>query len=262
MADDSQLPLPSGKFHLPKISYSGFQNPDIDVISFTEYDFKSETPKLRKTKWSKIYQKQLDYLLKRDKVKTKFKPRQQRNPYTKKPYQPISLDGRFGKPKSTPLTKRVGGVEGVMGRDTIPSEYSASSILGEMGVKAIERLAVDDKPWFLTVSMNSPHPPMVASNDYFSYYSKFSNGIAIPPNFDDALENSAYADFSKKSAGFRNKVKVKKWTALYYALVEEVDSNVGKILDALDRMGATENTIVVFTSDHGEQLAAHSLQVG
>jgi len=41
---------------------------------------------------------------------------------------------------------------------------------------------------------------------------------------------------------------------VYYGLIEEVDLHIGKILDQLDAAGATENTMIIFTSDHGEML--------
>ena len=44
---------------------------------------------------------------------------------------------------------------------------------------------------------------------------------------------------------------------LYYAAIESIDSQMGRLLDTLDRLGLSENTIVVFTSDHGMQLGSH-----
>lgn len=48
-------------------------------------------------------------------------------------------------------------------------------------------------------------------------------------------------------------------TAVYYGMIEEVDSWIGKILDKIDEHGLTENTMVVFTSDHGEMLGTSPL---
>lgn len=49
--------------------------------------------------------------------------------------------------------------------------------------------------------------------------------------------------------------KVQEWTALYYALIEEIDEEVGLLMESLG--DAADNTLVIFTSDHGEMLGAH-----
>jgi arylsulfatase A-like enzyme len=54
--------------------------------------------------------------------------------------------------------------------------------------------------------------------------------------------------------------KVKYFISEYYAMVKEVDDWVGKILDKLDALGLSENTLVIFTSDHGEMLGSHGMR--
>lgn len=48
-------------------------------------------------------------------------------------------------------------------------------------------------------------------------------------------------------------------TPVYYALVEEVDTWVGRLVDRLEKLGVADNTLVIFTSDHGETLGAHGM---
>ncbi|MCK4748173.1 MAG: sulfatase-like hydrolase/transferase, partial [Bacteroidales bacterium] len=84
--------------------------------------------------------------------------------------------------------------------------------------------------------------------------------IWIPPvSLSDNMQNSPY----KKANGrlgnpeYSDPEKIKYMISNYYGLVKEIDDWVGKIIEKLDELGLTENTLVIFTSDHGEMLGAH-----
>jgi arylsulfatase A-like enzyme len=74
-----------------------------------------------------------------------------------------------------------------------------------------------------------------------------------PPSYSDELDpyGDAWSNI-KKSPGL-----IEKWMRVYYAMTTNLDWNVGRILAALDELGIAEETIVVFTSDHGEMFGAH-----
>jgi arylsulfatase A-like enzyme len=75
------------------------------------------------------------------------------------------------------------------------------------------------------------------------------------------METSAYLRTKKRtSASYSDPEKIKYFISEYYAMVKEVDDWVGAILDKLDELGLAENTLVVFTSDHGEMLGSHGLR--
>lgn len=113
--------------------------------------------------------------------------------------------------------------------------------------KAIEYMRSDrdtTKPFFLVVSMNPPHSPYRSLNDcmeqdYNLYKDVPLNELLVRPNVNPQLkerqENASY----------------------YFASVTGVDREFGRILEALKGMGLDKNTIVVFSSDHGESLASH-----
>lgn len=113
--------------------------------------------------------------------------------------------------------------------------------------KAIEYLtSVRDKskPFFLMVSMNPPHSPYRSlddcmEEDYNLYKDIPLNQLLVRPNVNPALKKR------QENAPF------------YFASVTGVDREFGRILAALKSMGLDENTIVVFSSDHGETLASH-----
>ncbi|MDD4591914.1 MAG: sulfatase [Parabacteroides sp.] len=113
--------------------------------------------------------------------------------------------------------------------------------------KAIEyiRTAKDkQKPFFLVVSMNPPHSPYQSLNDceeqdYNLYKDKALNQLLIRPNVNPELKDK------------------QKCAPYYFASVSGVDRAFGRILEELDRLGLSNNTIVVFSSDHGETMASH-----
>lgn len=102
----------------------------------------------------------------------------------------------------------------------------------------------DRSPFALFVSMNPPHPPYnLVPDRYRDLYAGRSNeDLLVRDNVDLDSENSSRARRSVTD---------------YFAMVSGVDEQFGRILDALDREGLAEDTIVVFTSDHGEMMGSH-----
>jgi len=86
--------------------------------------------------------------------------------------------------------------------------------------------------------------------------------MVAPFSISDEMENSPY----KKANGrlehpeYSDPEKIKYMISNYYGLITEVDDWVGKIMNKLDELGLAENTLVIFTSDHGEMLGAHGLR--
>jgi len=146
-----------------------------------------------------------------------------------------------------------------MGSYKLSEDFTPSHFEGSISVKALERLReqrrIDNRAWFLTVSFHSPHPPMVPAWKHLRKYWDNRSKLFTPPSINDDLSNSAYNSMAEKVPGYGEVDKVREWSALYYALIEEVDEYVGKLLDALGEDAS--NTLVVFTSDHGEMLGAH-----
>jgi arylsulfatase A-like enzyme len=96
----------------------------------------------------------------------------------------------------------------------------------------------------------APHQPYVVPQRFLDQYDPSE---LSPPAFPDHVEDREGTHFSDEA--------IREATHGYYALVSEVDHYVGEILQYLDDLGLRENTIVVFTSDHGEYLGEH-LQYG
>ena len=114
------------------------------------------------------------------------------------------------------------------------------------------------KPFFLAVGFYRPHTPYVAPSKYFDLYPRESIEpvLEIPGDRDD-IPHAALAD--RPHQRDLTIPQRKEIIQAYYASISYMDSQVGKLLDALDEFGLTKNTIVVFVSDHGYHLGHHGL---
>ncbi|MCU0786830.1 MAG: sulfatase-like hydrolase/transferase [Verrucomicrobia bacterium] len=166
-------------------------------------------------------------------------------------YTPIPLDENFGK---TPKGKT--SQAGMYGRLEIPAEFSRTAFTAKEGIAALERLR--DGPFTLTISIGPPHPPFVVSEPYYSLYPP--GAIPVPASINDPRTNSPYPPNKRERDGaYRNPENIRQMTSIYYGMVAEVDHWVGNILQRLDELGLADNTLVIFTSDHGEMLGDHGM---
>lgn len=140
----------------------------------------------------------------------------------------------------------------------MPKEYTLTAFQARQTIEAIERLK--DKPFSITCSFHFPHAPMVPTEPYYSMYP--AKDMTPPASIDDDMKNSPYKGANGRGhlPEYRDKEKIKYMISNYYGLIKEIDDWVGKILDTLDSSGLTENTMVIFTSDHGEMLGSHGLR--
>ena len=115
-----------------------------------------------------------------------------------------------------------------------------------------------DEPFFLGVGFVRPHVPFVAPRKYYEPFLPYSK-MVLPPKIEGDWD-----DIPKPGINYKTSVnmkmdirKQKKAVGGYYASVAYMDAQVGKVLDAIDAAGITDNTIVIFTSDHGYHLGEH-----
>ena len=102
--------------------------------------------------------------------------------------------------------------------------------------------AQNDQPWLCISAFYSPHSPWIAPQKFLDLYDPATFAL---PDFPADYPNKPSDD---ELRGVHHG---------YYAMVSEVDFYVGQILDELQELGLAENTVVVFTSDHGEWLGEH-----
>ncbi|MCX7016853.1 MAG: sulfatase-like hydrolase/transferase, partial [Candidatus Sumerlaeota bacterium] len=182
-----------------------------------------------------------------------------------RPYVPDPLDGRFGHtPEEIAKLKREGKGKGALriaqsdayGCVDVPVDCTKVAVTAQQGLEALQRLK--DGPFSLTISIGPPHPPMVVAKPYYGMFP--AESIPVPASINDPRTNSPYPDRNAgKPNPYRDGKMVQQMASDYYGLVAEVDSWVGQILKQLDDYGLTANTLVVFTSDHGEMLGDHGM---
>lgn len=126
---------------------------------------------------------------------------------------------------------------------------------------------IKDKPFFLAVGFRRPHLPFVAPEKYWALYD--DKKIPMPKNPqppaavpDIALNNwaelRAYTDIPDIGA-LTDPEKLHQLIQGYYASTSFVDAQIGKVIDELDKLGLTENTVIVLWGDHGFHLGEHGL---
>ena len=114
-------------------------------------------------------------------------------------------------------------------------------------------------PWMLTVNIYDPHPPFIPPK---SYADRFNPDDMPGPYF---RESDLAQQEKLKEIDFQNEIKTpeghdaKTKQARYYAMIAQIDDQFARILKLLDDTGQRENTMIIFTSDHGETLGDHGL---
>ena len=118
-----------------------------------------------------------------------------------------------------------------------------------------------DTPWLLSVNIFAPHPPFDPPPDYLARVDPAS--MPRPRFAPTDLEQQralAAVDFQTRPCP-PDAYDAQRMVAAYYAQIEHIDAEVGRILDALERTGQREETLVIFMSDHGEMLGDHGLRL-
>jgi uncharacterized sulfatase len=115
------------------------------------------------------------------------------------------------------------------------------------------------EPFFVAAGFFRPHTPFVAPKKYFDMYPLEEMRLPFAPSDDrDDIPTAAFAHNCPIPHYGLDELTCRKAMKAYYACVSFVDAQVGRMLDALDRLDLTDNTIVVFWSDHGYHLGEHN----
>ncbi len=118
-----------------------------------------------------------------------------------------------------------------------------------------------DKPWCLFISFVCPHFPLVAPPEFFNLYDLAK--LPLPPlrdpsEFPDHPVLRKLREVQNYEDHFRDEEHVRIAVAAYYGMVSFLDDNVGRVLRALDETGLSGDTLVVYTSDHGDNLGTRT----
>ncbi len=158
----------------------------------------------------------------------------------------------------------------------LPAELHYSNWTASRTIALVEESAQSDKPFFGWASFHDPHPPYLIPEPWASMYDPadmepgtlLENEMELLPEHfrltqQERPDYSAYQETPHGNHGFNSHLqddeKGRRDMAIYYGMVSFMDEQIGRILDALDEQGLSENTLIVFTTDHGHFLGQHGL---
>lgn len=154
-------------------------------------------------------------------------------------------------------------------RTAVPEEQYSTSWIADRAQDWIAERAADDKPFFLQMSFPDPHHPFTPPGKYWDMYNP--DDMPLPESFGksdlppikimrEAMQNGTdprdnQSPFSVTEAEARQII------ALTYGSITMIDDAIGKVLKQLEDSGLADNTIVIFTTDHGDYMGDHGLML-
>lgn len=147
-------------------------------------------------------------------------------------------------------------------RQAIDERYTETTWTGERTRHYIQDLAGGEKPFFLYCSFWKPHAPFEVPQPFDAMYDDVEIPLPQQMTLDDIMRLPA--PLRTLILRFRpvydtDRERLEWMYRSYYGAISHIDREVGLILDALDEAGVADDTIVVFSSDHGDQLLEHGL---
>ncbi len=138
--------------------------------------------------------------------------------------------------------------------------YHTDGLMAADAEWVLERCARQkDRPFFLAVGFYRPHTPYVSPKPYFDRYPEKDMPVVKGVKEDQAdLPAPALGSYKKEQDMLTDDLR-RQCVQAYFASITFMDAQLGRMLDALERLGLADNTIIVFTSDHGYHLGEHGL---
>lgn len=232
----------NGKWHVPQFKFSPYAVVGLETEKGTFKD----------------YNKYLDVFVPARKA---MNGEQIDNTY-KRPYRPDPIDRRYGlQPGGIPVDQE-GKVYTVRQPDNhgellIPAEYTKVAFDAKTTIQSLKRASEKGQPFSIICSFGPPHSPILPTRPYYGMYPP--EKMRPPVSMDDAMDNTPYKTVNRRLSmpEYADKEKLKYMISNYYGMISEVDDWVGQIIETLKEIGEYDNTLIIYTSDHGEMLGAH-----
>lgn len=146
-----------------------------------------------------------------------------------------------------------------IGTSGMDQRYHVEAFIAEQAETFIQEQAQSDRPWCAVASFYGPHPPVAPPKPWDEMYSL--DQVKLPGNHKDSMEGKP---LSQKNP---NRYKLGTWTdeqwkdyiRKYWGFTSYVDQQIGRVLHAVEKTGQMDNTIIVFTSDHGNMNGEHGM---
>ncbi len=164
------------------------------------------------------------------------------NPYEQVPEGKVWLQVKDGIAAVNPLPEEL-----------IPEQWMTREALKFMDNQEVNR---PGKPFFLHLSYFPPHHPYMPIKKYADMYLDKMNELELPPNYDhERLQRWCKASLMRPDSLSIEDVKY--FRALYFGFMSQLDAALGDLFSGMQERGLLDNTIIVFTADHGDNLGEH-----
>ena len=151
----------------------------------------------------------------------------------------------------------------------MPAQHHQTTWCADKAIHFIEANTAFDRPWLFSYNCFDPHNPFDPPTEYLERYLGFLDEIPLPNYVEGELDCKPYFQHpeGRRSYSQGSNLDPDEMTdgdhrlirAAYFAMVDLIDAQVGRILEALERTEQLSSTLVIFTSDHGEMLGDHNL---
>ncbi len=161
-------------------------------------------------------------------------------------------------PRTESIIEFPGGNVTAAATSSMPEEANRSWVVADQGISMMRERSKGDKPFFLRIDTTAPHFSNIIPEPYASMYDPAS--IPPWPNFDEKFEGKPSAHLRKHQEW---NLQGKDWdwwsqvVAKYYGDVTLMDTCVGRVLDEIKACGIEDNTIFLFSTDHGDSMGSH-----
>jgi len=144
--------------------------------------------------------------------------------------------------------------------DSYHADGFSSELYADAAIDFLAKARTSNQPFFAYVSFTSPHDPRTPPEPYDSWY--HPDSVSLPPNylpehpFDNGelmIRDEVLREHPRTEAMIREEL------ALYYGMISELDAQIGRIIDALDANGFSDNTLIVLAGDNGLAVGGHGL---
>ena len=143
-------------------------------------------------------------------------------------------------------------------------------LTANLALEKLQELSQKEQPFFLGVGFFKPHLPFTSPKKYWDLYERSDMPLSPSPDIPQDVHNNSLhnnGEFNRYQLGEEKAITgssvsdpyAQKLMHAYYACVSYVDAQIGKVLDELDRLNLSENTIIVLWGDHGWQLGDYTL---
>jgi len=143
-----------------------------------------------------------------------------------------------------------------MGRLKLPLKEVFESRITDLTVNQLRTLSGRGQPFMITCSFNGPHDPNATPSPY---YEKFDPAKIVLPVNRDVRETRFEKNWSRRIVADLGEPGLREFLRVYYGMVMLIDDQVGRVLTTLEETGALDNTLIIFTTDHGDMAGGHGM---